>query len=203
VYIAPPQILRSCLWILQYLQTRNRNLVSLQRLFMACGFRKRRCGMKFCNAYSLKFSMDSEGRICLLYDFVLRYIFHRSFYDVITNLWLPFSSLFCSSVVLVSVFLFCHIGHDFITCYSMLLLAYVLRNQLQVSIFWSTQENLHRATMYVIDHLSNEMQQGVETLCEYRGGGLFFLCFFCCCREARRSRSFETFWSRRDDVAMH
>jgi hypothetical protein len=40
------------------------------------------------------------------------------------------------------------------------------------------QENLHRATMYVIDHLSNEMQQGVGTLCEYRGGGLFLLCFF-------------------------
>jgi hypothetical protein len=32
--------------------------------------------------------------------------------------------------------------------------------------------------MYVIDHLSNEMQQGVGTLCEYRGGGLFLLCFF-------------------------
>ncbi|KAH9563577.1 hypothetical protein CY35_05G132700 [Sphagnum magellanicum] len=57
----------------------------------------------------------------------------------------------------------------------------------------SKLENLHRATMYVIDHLSNEMQQGVETLCEYRGGGLFFLCFFFCrCREARRSRSFQT-----------
>jgi len=117
---------------------------------------------------------------------------------------LPFSSVFCSSVVLVSVFLFCQIGHDFINCYLLLLLAYVLRNPLQVLIFWSMQENLHRATMYVIDHLSNEMQQGVETLCEYRGGGLFFLCFFFCrCREARRSRSFQTLWSRRDDVAMH
>ncbi len=73
---------------------------------MACGCRKRRCCMKFCNAYSFKFSMDSEGRICLLYDFVLRYIFNDSFYEVITNLWLPFSSVFCSSVVLVSVFLF-------------------------------------------------------------------------------------------------
>jgi hypothetical protein len=102
--------------------------------------------------------MDSEGRICLLYDFVLRYICHGSFYEVITNLWLSFSSVFCSSVVLVSVFLFCQIGHDFMTCYSMLLLAYVLRNQLQVSNFSSMQENLHRATMYVIDHLSNEMQ---------------------------------------------
>jgi hypothetical protein len=40
-------------------------------------------------------------------------------------------------------------------------------------------------------------------LCEYRGGWLFFLRFCCCCREARRSRSFQTLWSRRDDVGMH
>ncbi len=174
-------LLRSCLWVLQHLQTRNRNLVSLQRFFMACGFRKRRCGMKFCNAYRLKFSMESEGRICLLYDIVLRYIFHGSFYEVITNLWLPFSSVFCSSVVLVSVFLF-------------------LSNRT-----WFHHLLLNASSGLCITKSPVKWNAtGCRNLVWVSWRRIVLpLFFFCCSREARRSRSFQTLWSWREDVAMH